>query len=153
MFTRTHRSTLAVLFTCGAWLTAGLPLALACGLATLTPQEISDKGFEGKAIVELKVAEVTLAIDSWAVDANERWKAVPLRLEAKLAGTTNHVMVLISPQVVARLKQLGIENPADHFQGKVIRVMGTVQKQITWSGIEYRLPVTSLDQLDTVRKG
>jgi hypothetical protein len=51
--------------------------------------------------------------------------------------------------------QLGIEDPAEHFQGKILRVSGTVErlKRPSTPLVQvYRILVTDLDQLQSVRK-
>src|SRR5262249_14974753 len=102
--------------------------------------------------VEFTVGEVYLMPSSWAASADDEWGSVPLRLVAKAAGKTDPVYVLVSGQTVARLRQLGIEEPAEHFRGKVVRVSGPVERWAKRAGTNSRLPVNSLDQRDFIRK-
>ena len=119
----------------------------------LSPEMIVEKNITGKVTFEFTVGEVYLLPESWAVSANNRWKAVPLNIVPKNVGKSGafyKVSVIVSGQVAARLKQLGIENPAEHFRGKVLRVTGTVTSQEKRAGTFYRLEVTSLDQLQVI---
>lgn len=50
---------------------------------------------------------------------------------------------------------LGIEDVAEHFRGKVLRVSGIVEqikRPSTPSAVVYRILVTNLDQLESIRK-
>jgi len=119
----------------------------------LSPEMIVEKNITGKATVEFTVEEVYLLSESWAVSANDRWKAVPLNIVPKnfgKSGAPNKMSVIVSGQVASRLKQLGIKNPAEHFRGKLLRVTGTVTSQEKRAGTFYRLEVTSLDQLQVI---
>jgi len=119
----------------------------------LSPETIVEKNITGKATVEFTVEEVYLLSESWAVSANDRWKAVPLNIVPKnfgKSGAPNKMSVIVSGQVASRLKQLGIKNPAEHFRGKLLRVTGTVTSQEKRAGTFYRLEVTSLDQLQVI---
>jgi hypothetical protein len=119
----------------------------------LSPEMIVEKNITGKATVEFLVDEVYLLPESWAVSANDRWKAVPLHIVPKNAGKSGafyKMSVIISGQVVSRFKQLGIKNPAEHFRGKVLRVTGTLTSQEKRAGTFYRLEVTNLDQLQVI---
>jgi len=119
----------------------------------LSPETIVEKNITGKATVEFTVDEVYLLPESWAVSANNRWKAVPLNIAPKnvgKSGVRQKMSVIVSGQVVSRLKQLGIDNAAEHFRGKVLRVTGTVTSQEKRAGTFYRLEVTSLDQLQVI---
>jgi hypothetical protein len=120
----------------------------------LSPETIVEKNITGMATVEFTVDEVYLLPESWAVSANDRWKAVPLHIVPKKVGKSKapyKMSVIVSGQVASRLKQLGIKNPAEHFRGKVLRVTGTVTSQEKRAGTFYRLEVTSLDQLQVIR--
>jgi hypothetical protein len=128
------------------------PAAGAADEAPLSPETIVAKDFVGKATVELSVGEVYLQISSWAAEAHDRWKAVPLRIVPKGDAVRGRVMVLLSGETTARLRALGIATPAQHFLGKVLRVSGTVERFQTRAGLEYRIQVNSLDQLEAVRK-
>jgi hypothetical protein len=152
MFTLTLRAVAAVLLACGALAGACPPAALAADDKPLGAETIVEKQFAGRATVEFTVGEVYLMPSSWAASADDEWGSVPLRLVAKAAGKTDPVYVLVSGQTVARLRQLGIEEPAEHFRGKVVRVSGTVERWVKRAGTEYRLPVNSLDQLEFIRK-
>jgi len=143
-----------------AWAGTSLPVAFAAPLRSpaafqgpLIPETIVEKNITGKATVEFTVEEVYLLSESWAVSANDRWKAVPLNIVPKnfgKSGAPNKMSVIVSGQVASRLKQLGIKNPAEHFRGKLLRVTGTVTSQEKRAGTFYRLEVTSLDQLQVI---
>jgi hypothetical protein len=140
------------LLTCGFLSVAGPWAVLAADKQVLSPQTIVDKDFVGKATVEFLVGEVYLQPGSWAVSSDSRWQAVPLRIVPKDAGTKDRVMVLVSGSTVARLKQLGIGNPAEHFRGKVLRVSGTVERFWKRAGPVYQIRVSSLDEVLAVRE-
>ena len=150
MFTLARRTVVAFLLACGAW--AGTPVAHAAEEKPLSPETIVEKNFTGKAIVEFSVGEVYLQPSSWAVSSDQRWEAVPLRIVSKGDATKNRVAVFVSGETTIRLKRLGIENPAEHFRGKVLRVSGTVESVPTRAGPEYSIRVNSLDQLQSIRK-
>ncbi|HEY7315872.1 MAG TPA: hypothetical protein VH643_41465 [Gemmataceae bacterium] len=151
MFALTLRAVAVLLLACGTWAVTGTP-ALAVNENPLSPETIVEKSFTGKATVEFLVGEVYLKHSSWAASAHRRWKAVPLRIVPKADATKERVMVLLSGEITARLKRLGIENPSEHFRGKVLRVSGTVECFQTRAGPEYRIQVNSLDQLEAIRK-
>ena len=152
MLTLPRRVAAALVLACGVWAAAGTPVALAAGDAPLSPERVVARDFQGKATVEFSVGEVYLRPTSWAVSSDRRWQAVPLRIVPKAGAAKERVMVLVSGDTAARLKRLGIDNLAEHFRGKVLRVSGTVQRLRTRAGPEYRLQVNSLDQLQAIRK-
>jgi hypothetical protein len=153
MFALTRRAVVAVLLVCGTSAVARPPAALAADDKLLSAETIVEKQFKGKATVEFSVEEVhSMPTNPWSRESDGEWKAVPLRLTAKAAGKTDHVYVFVSGQTVARLRQLGIEEPEEHFHGKVVRVSGTVEPFVKRAGTEYRIQVNSLDQLEVVRK-
>jgi hypothetical protein len=120
---------------------AGRPAAGAAEEKPLTPEAIVEKKFEGRATVEFQVEDVGLILTSRATSAEE---SEPLHLAPKTAGKkAGSVSVLVSWEVATRLKRLGIENPAKHFQGKVVRVSGVVERLTGSTGPEYRIQVTS----------
>jgi hypothetical protein len=147
MFSPTRRAVALLLLAC-----ATPPAASATEAKPLSPETIIEKNFEGKATVEFTVAEVYLKPASWAVSSDRHWEAVPLQVVAKDTATTPRVLVLVSGEVTARLKQLGVEEPAGHFRGKVLRVSGTVVRGQRRDGPEYRILVNSLDQLEAIHK-
>jgi len=146
MFSPTRRAVALSLLACVA------PAASAAEEKPLSAETIIEKNFEGKATVEFTVAEVYLKPASWAVSSDHHWKAVPLQVVAKDTATTPRVLVLVSGEVAARLKQLGVEDPAGHFRGKVLRVSGTVVRSQRRDGPEYRISVSSLEQLEAIHK-
>jgi hypothetical protein len=151
MFALTHRAVAAVLLACGAWAVTGTPIARAAGEGPLSPETILEENFEGKATVEFSVGEVYLKPTSWAVSSDNHWQAAPMRIVPGTDATKERVMVLLSGETTARLKKLGIENPAEHFRGKILRVSGTVERFQTRAGPEYSVQVNSLDQLEDIR--
>jgi hypothetical protein len=130
--------------------TMALPMVGAAEEQPLTPEAIMEKKVEGKATVEFPVGEVGVMFTSRATLADE---SLPLHIAPKTAGQKAvGVYVLVSWEAATRLKRLGIENPAEHFRGKVVRVSGTVERLTGSSGPEYRIQVTSLDQFEVIRK-
>ena len=111
----------------------------------LTPETIVAKEFEGKATVEFTVGKAGVMLHGRIFMADE---SEPLHIAPK-AG---RVYVVVSWETATRLKRLGIENPAEHFRGKVVRVSGTVERLAGSSGAEYRIQVTNLDQIEVIRK-
>ena len=146
MFSPTRRAVALLLLACVA------PTASAAEEKPLSPETIIEKNFEGKATVEFIVAEVYLKPASWAVSSDRHWKAVPLQVVAKDTATTPRVLVLVSGEGTARLRQLGVEEPAAHFRGKVLRVSGTVVRGQRRDGPEYSILVSSLEQVEAIRK-
>jgi hypothetical protein len=130
----------------------GLSTAPAAEESPLSPEMIVEKDFRGKATVEFPVGEVYLNVDGWSASGHDGWKAVPLRIVPKAEGEKGKVEVLVSGKTVTRLNRLGIEDPAQHFLGKVLRVSGTVERVVKRSGTVYRIQVNSLDQLEDIRK-
>jgi hypothetical protein len=128
----------------------GLPAAGVTEEKPLTPETIVEKKVEGRATVEFQVEDVGLILTSRATLTDE---SEPLHLAPKTADkTAGSVSVLVSWQVATRLKRLGIENPAKHFRGKIVRVSGVVERLMGSTGPEYRIQVTSLDQFEIIRK-
>jgi hypothetical protein len=152
MFTLARRAVAAVLLASGALAVACPPAALAADDKPLSAETIVEKQFKGKATVEFTVEDVNpMPTNPWSRDSDDGWKAVPLRLVAKV-GKWDAVHVYVSGQTAARLRQLGIEEPGEHFLGKVVRVSGTVERLVKRAGTEYRIEVNSLDQLQIIRK-
>jgi len=150
MFRLTRREVVALLLACGTWAVTGLPDALAGEEMPLSPETIVEKKFEGKATVEFQVGEVGLMLTSRATSLDE---SLPLHIAPKAAGKKGvQVYVLVSWETATRLKRLGIEDPAEHFRGKLLRVSGTVERLSGSSGTAYRIQVNSLDQLEAVRR-
>jgi hypothetical protein len=125
-----------------------LPMVGAAEEQPLTPEAIMENKVEGKATVEFPVGVVGLMLTSRATLADE---SEPLHIAPKGKKAVG-VYVLVSWEAATRLKRLGIENPAEHFRGKVVRVSGTVERLTGSSGPEYRIQVTSLDQFEVIRK-
>ncbi|MCY2967130.1 MAG: hypothetical protein NT069_26415 [Planctomycetota bacterium] len=120
----------------------------------LTPETILETKFEGKATVELQVGEVrTINIDSVFVPDVSHVQVI----QAKIAGAKigQELVVTVSREIATRLLKLGIEDPAEHFRGKILRVSGTVEqikRPSTPTAMVYRIQVTNLDQLESIRK-
>jgi hypothetical protein len=128
----------------------GLPAAGPAEEMPLTPETIVEKKVEGRATVEFQVEDVGLILTSRATSAEE---SEPLHLAPKTADRkAGRVSVLVSWEVATRLKRLGIENPAKHFRGKIVRVSGIVERLTGSAGPEYRIQVTTLDQFEIIRK-
>ena len=150
MLTLTRREVAAFLLACGALAVTGPPVALAAEEKPLSPETIVAKKFEGKATVEFLVGEAGLMLTSRGTRPDE---SEPLLITPKTAGKkAGKVYVLVSWEAATRLKQLGIENPSEHFRGKVVRVSCTVERLEGSSGPEYRIQVTTLDQFEVIRK-
>jgi hypothetical protein len=120
----------------------------------LTAEAILEKKFEGKATVEFQVGEVdTLNIDSIFMPGVSH--ALVIRPKIPGAKFDDEFLVLVSREIATRLLQLGIADTAEHFRGKILRVTGTVERlkrTETPSVMVYRIRVTSIDQLDNIRK-
>lgn len=120
----------------------------------LSPETILAAKFEGKATVELRVGEVhTLNIDSLFVPDVSHAQIIKAKIPGAKVG--QEVLVTVSREIATRLLKLGIEDPAEHFRGKILRVTGTVEQikdLSTPSAMVYRIQVTNLDQLESIRK-
>jgi hypothetical protein len=155
VFTFTRREIVAFVLACGAWGLTGSPVSLAADESPLSPETIEAKDFQGKATIEFLVGHVALLPTSWT---DEGWKSVSLLVAPEIwrevgdQRVLNRTHVVVSRETIARLKQLGIEDPAEHFSGKVLRVSGTVERVSGSSVPEYRIQVNSLDQLEAIRK-
>jgi hypothetical protein len=116
---------------------------------------IEAKDFQGKATIEFLVGHVALLPTSWT---DEGWKSASLLVAPEIwrevgnQRVPNRTHVIVSRETIDRLKQLGIEDPAKHFRGKVLRVSGTVERLSVSPVPEYRIQVNSLDQLGAIRK-
>jgi hypothetical protein len=130
----------------------GGPAAQASVEEPLSPETIVKKNFVGKATVEFLVGEVYQHPTSWAASSDRNWAAVPLRIVPKSLATAGRVSVLVSAEVCERLQRLGIENLAEHFRGKVLRVSGSVERLPVNGGGDYSIQVNSLDQLEAIGK-
>ena len=114
----------------------------------LSPEVILEKKFEGQATVELEVGEVhTLNIDSLFVPDVSHDQIIKAKIPG--AKTGQEFLVIVKRDVATRLLKLGIEDPAEHFRGKLLRVSGRVVRR---SETQFQLRVTSLDQLEHLRK-
>jgi hypothetical protein len=121
----------------------------------LSPETVIKKHITGKATVEFSAGEVYLMPASWAATSDAGWKAVPLQILPKdigKKGSFYNMSVVVSGEVTTRLKQLGIENPAEHFRGKLLRVSGTITRFETRARTIYRMEVNNLDQIEIIRK-
>jgi hypothetical protein len=147
MFTSSRCIRLAFLLACASSILAGAPAVRADDKTPLSPETIVAKDLVGKATVEFLVGDVYLRPSSWAVDANDHWRAVPLSIVQTGDATKERLTVLVSGEVTARLKALGIDS-AQHFNGKLLRVSGSVNR----TGNTYVIQVKSLDQLESIRK-
>ena len=62
--------------------------------------------------------------------------------------------VIVSRETATRMLRSGIVDPTQHFRGKVVRVSGTVKVVKPPSAPAktiYKIHVTSLDQLESIR--
>jgi hypothetical protein len=122
--------------------------------APLSPEAIVKKQFEGKATVELQVGEVhTLNIDALFVPDVSHDQIITAKIPG--AKTGDEFVVIVKREVATRMLQLGIEDPAEQFRGKILRVSGTVERlkrPSTPPVPVYRILVTDLDQLESIRK-
>jgi hypothetical protein len=157
MFSASRRAVIASLLANSVVAVVGLSLARAADEKRekpITPETILKTKFEGKATVELQVGEVrTLNIDSVFVADVSHAQII----QAKIAGAKigQEVVVTVSREIATRLLKLGIEDPAEHFRGKILRVSGTVEqikRPSTPTAMAYRIQVTNLDQLESIRK-
>jgi hypothetical protein len=115
-----------------------------------TPRAIVEQKFEGTATVEFPVVEVGQVRTGRSPRGDE---SGPLTVVAKAGGEGGgSVHAEVSWEVATRLKRLGVEDPAEHFRGKVVRVRGRVERLPGRSGPAYRIEVSSLDQIEVIRK-
>ncbi len=106
----------------------------------------ADELVRGEATVEMTVSEVGRVRTSRGTRADE---SEPLTLVGKADGDLIHVDV--SWEAATRLKRLGIEDLAEHFRGKVVRVRGPVEPLTRRPGPAYRIEVKNLDQFEDIR--
>ena len=118
----------------------------------LSAETILEKKVEGKATVEFLVGEVhTLNIDALFVPDVSHAQII----KAKVSKEGHEFWVIVSREIATRLLRLGVVDPAEHFRGKLMRVSGTVERVAPPSlpsTTVYKLHVTSLDQLESIRK-
>ncbi len=120
----------------------------------LTPEAILENKFESKATVEFLVDEVrTVNIDSTFMPGLSHAQIIKVKISEAKEG--HEFLVIVSRETATRLLQLGIEDPAEHFRGKRMRVSGTVERVTPPSAPAksiYKIHVTSLDQLENIRQ-
>lgn len=148
MFSPTCRQAVAILLTGVVAVVMGITIASAAEEKPLSPETILKEKFEGQATVELQVGDVTtLNIDSLFVPGVSHAQIV----KAKVPGAKDEqaFLLIVSREVATRLLKLGIEDPAEHLRGKVLRLSGRVERR---SETQYQMRVTSLDQLENIRK-
>ena len=157
MFSASRRRMIASLLAAAIVAVLGLPSARAeddKGEKVLSPEKILKDGFVGKATVELQVGEVrTLDIDSVFVPDASHAQTIEAKLPGEKAG--RKFVVTVSRETATRLRQLGIDDVAEHVRGKVLRVSGTVElvkRTATAPEVIYRLPVANLDQFESIHK-
>jgi hypothetical protein len=104
--------------------------------------------------VELAVDEVhTLNLDSLFVPDVSHDQIIKAKIPG--AKTDQEFLVIVKREVATRLLKLGIADPAEHFRGKILRVSGTVEqvkRPSTPPALVYRILVTNLDQLQSIRQ-
>jgi RNA polymerase sigma factor (sigma-70 family) len=117
----------------------------------LTEEEWVARGVEGKSVVELEIA-----VDQ-AGQSSAPGRLPDLTLSARgrlLKG--RQLYIHVAPPVVEQLRRIGIENPMDFYQGKVVRVRGVV-KAVRHADIRaadydaYYVLVEGLDQFVSLR--
>lgn len=120
----------------------------------LSPETIVRSGYTGKATVELLVDKVhTLNIDSVFVPDVSHDQVITASIPVETGG--REFLVVIKRKVATRLLQLGIGDPAGHLTGRLLKVSGVVEQLPRASAsmpVVYRLQVTDLDQLLSIRK-
>jgi WD40 repeat protein len=100
--------------------------------------------------VELTVIEVGRVRTGRSTRADE---SEPLTLVVKAPGEDGGLIHLdVSGEVATRLKRLGVEDPAEHFRGKVVRVRGTLERLTRRPGPASRIEIKDLDQFEIIRK-
>jgi hypothetical protein len=150
MIAVTRRMVFGLITAGAAAATFGQPVARAADEKPLTPEAIVAGGFTGRAVVEFTVGEVAAIRTGRSMLVDE---SLSLHIVAASAGKQKSaVYVLVSWETATRLKQLGIEDPAEHFRGKTVRVSGALERHMRSSVSEYYIKVTSLDQFKVIRK-
>ena len=148
MFSLPCRVVVAILLGCALAVFEGLPIAAAEEESSIIPETIFEKKFVGEATVEFLVGEVTtLNIDSLYMPGVSHTQIITAKVPHAKDG--QEFIVIVSRDVATRLLRLGIEDPAEHLRGKVLRVSGQVDRP---SANQYKLRVTQLDQLEIIRK-
>ena len=149
------------------------PSGRAGDAAPLSPQAVLDGKYVGQATLEFAIDKAGQLFEARSIKPGES-DALYLAPKAD-GGHGSRVYVIISWGVATRLLQLGVDDPTEHFRGKMIRVSGSVRRlagddlpksrSLYWSTGKYRsetvssgtepeyaIEVTSLDQLKLVRK-
>jgi hypothetical protein len=104
------------------WLTVGVGLLAAAGAKDappLSPAEAIEQIGKPQVVVELTVKS--------AKDRLVKRGIIYLDSEDDFADPKN-LGVAISAQAAAKFKKAGIADPAEHFQGKTIRVTGCIMR-------------------------
>jgi len=113
----------------------------------MTPEAIIEKGFEGKTTVEFVVTEAGLFRTN-----SDPTGFLSEALWLKAGKGSERFTVIVSRETASRLRQLGIDDLVAHFRSKVVRVTGTVKRQVVGDRTDYHLAVNGLEQIEVVRK-
>ncbi len=117
----------------------------------LSPETILETKFEGKATVEVLVAEVEVR-DGERFGGGVSHMPIVLHAKVERRNEGREFMVVLSKETVTRLRQLGIEDLSKHFGGKVLRVSGIVDRHALPDRFSfYRLHIVDLTQLESIR--
>ncbi len=109
-----------------------------------TPAQVIAGKFEGEATVEFTVAKCGRVLTGRSTLADE---CEMLQLDPK----EEKFFLYLTHETATRLKQLGIDDPASHLVGKLVRVTGSVRKGsdgMPW----FEITVRKLDQIAVIRK-
>jgi len=156
MLSVTRREVVALLSASAVAAALGMPVAGAAEEKKekpLSAETLLETKFTGKATVEFLVGEVaTVNIDALFVAGVSHAQIVKAMLPRVKDG--QEFCVVVSRETATRLLRLGIDDPAEHFRGKVLRVSGTVERveRALPSGTLYKIHATSLEQLESIRK-
>ncbi|QVL32726.1 hypothetical protein KIH39_02055 [Telmatocola sphagniphila] len=111
-----------------------------------TPTQIISGKFEGEATVEFKVAKCGRVLTNGVTRADE---CEMLQLQPK----DEKFILYLTRETATRLKQLGIDDPATHFEGKLVRVTGSVVQKLHSDGKPwFEITVSNLEQIAAIRK-
>jgi hypothetical protein len=120
----------------------------------VTPEQVIKEKPKETVQVEFRVADVGRILAQ--VKKGEEIEP-PLQLfaednEMALRKVDDSFSVVVLGKAVRHLKRVGIEDPTEHFRGKVVRLTGTVRVMPRTKGTGYELWVERLDQIEAVKK-
>jgi len=102
----------------------------------LTVEEVFRDKIEGPVRIKFRVTAVSIPL--------------PTVMESK-AGT-DRLHITVSEKVEKRLNQLGVEDVRVHLYGKEVLVSGVLKRVVHEGGVDYRLTLDDLAQLESVGK-